>query len=274
MAKMTVLEMTKKIMSDMDSDEINSINDTPEATQVASTIEDVYWQLVTDQTIPEFMQLRQLETVNLSDFPNSINYFKIPDDVSRVEWLQYNRKQASDTTDAYGFLTYLDPLEFTELVSHNRTDVSDTVQVTDPDNGMTYNIPNDTAPNFWTTFDDEYIAVENIDMGIDTVQVLGTKTRCQMVRIPTWTTSDSFTPDIDENFFPLLLAEAKATCFFNLKQMANPKIEGQSRGQRLRLQNHKFKTSDSQKASTGSTGPNYGRRTPRAGIYLGHFYNE
>lgn len=272
--KMTLLEMTQSIMSDMDSDEISSITDTPEATQVASTIRDVYDQLVTDQTIPEFNELKQLETVVLADHPGAINYLHIPDTVSKVCWFQYNRKQLSDTTDAYKRLTYMEPGDFLDHVAENRSDAPDTVQVTDPINGVTYRIPNDVAPNFWTTFDDDYLAVDNIDMGIDTVQILGTKTRCLMTKLPTWTVDDDFIPDIDDNFFPLLLAEAKSTCFFNLKQMQNNKIEGQSRGQRLRLQNSKYKTSDAQKADTGATGPNYGRRTPRQGFYLGGFYNS
>jgi hypothetical protein len=36
MAKMTLLEMVQDIMSDMDSDEINSISDTQEATTSSS----------------------------------------------------------------------------------------------------------------------------------------------------------------------------------------------------------------------------------------------
>ena len=42
MAKMTVLEMVQDILNDMDSDEVNSINDTIEAQQVANTVRTVY----------------------------------------------------------------------------------------------------------------------------------------------------------------------------------------------------------------------------------------
>lgn len=258
--KMTLLQITQSIMSDMDSDEVTSISDTVESAQVASTIEDVYWQLITDQTIPEFMQLRQLSTVNLTTYPGSINYLEIPDDVSRVDWMQYNVMQLGDTSDAYSGLVYKEPAVFIDMASQTTSDADNAIQVTDPDNGITYHIYNDKGPEFWTTFDDKFIATDSIDMTIDTTQVLGTKTRTWVSRIPTFTQADSFIPDMDDNIFPLLLSEAKSTSFVNRKQTMNNKIEGQSRGQRLRLQNHKFRTSDAQKEGTGPTWPNFGRR--------------
>ena len=46
MAKLTLLEMTQDIMSDMDSDEINSINDSVEALQVAQIIKTTYYNII------------------------------------------------------------------------------------------------------------------------------------------------------------------------------------------------------------------------------------
>ena len=42
MAKLTVLEMTQKILSSMDSDDVNSISGSEEALQVVDIIEDTY----------------------------------------------------------------------------------------------------------------------------------------------------------------------------------------------------------------------------------------
>jgi hypothetical protein len=46
MAKMTLLEMTQDILSDMDSDEVNSINDSVESLQVAQIIKTTYFNIV------------------------------------------------------------------------------------------------------------------------------------------------------------------------------------------------------------------------------------
>ena len=43
MARMTVLEMTQDILSDMNSDEVNTINGSLEATQVAQIIKTTYF---------------------------------------------------------------------------------------------------------------------------------------------------------------------------------------------------------------------------------------
>jgi hypothetical protein len=44
-----------------------------------------------------------------------------------------------------------------------------------------------------------------------------------------WTVADGFTPDLDARQFTLLLNEAKAQAFIELKQQANPKAEKRAR---------------------------------------------
>jgi hypothetical protein len=67
---------------------------------------------------------------------------------------------------------------------------------------------------------------------------------------------DSFTPLLDEKYFPLLLAEAKSTCFVNLKQSPNSKVESQYRQQKALLQNDKHRISK----ANSNPWPNFGRR--------------
>lgn len=258
--KYTLLEMVTSIMSDMDTDEITSISDTPETAQVASTIQDVFFQMVANNIIPELEEVGQLDTVSLVTYPAAKNYLQLPDTVSKMMWFKYNIQKSGDTYDAYRDVAYLCPKEFMDLVSANRSDATNVTTTTDPTSGLVYSIVNDQGPRWWTSFDDKFIAVDQLDTAIDVTQVFGTKTRCQFELIPTFTMSDSFVPAVDDNLFPYLLAEAKATCFVNLKQGANPKIERQSTDQRIRIQNSKYREQAAQEDQTGSTGPNYGRR--------------
>ena len=46
MAKMNLLAMTQDILSDMDSDDVNSINDSVEALQVAQIIKTTYYNII------------------------------------------------------------------------------------------------------------------------------------------------------------------------------------------------------------------------------------
>ena len=257
-AKRTLLEMVQSIMSDMDSDAVTSINDTVESLQVASVIRDVYEQIVTDTAIPEDQTLGRLDTVSLVDHAGSINYFQIPDSAERIYWLQYDIIDVGQTNPAYHDLEFMEPHDFIKYVNRNVAG-TDTIATTDPVSGFQYHIPKLVAPRWYTVFNDLYVAVDAINTGVDATQVLGTKTLCMMQTVPSWTMSDSFVPALDDNMFPLLLAEAKSTCFVNLKQQANPKIDKQARTQGVRLQNSKYRTQAAQKNRTGSPGPNYGR---------------
>jgi hypothetical protein len=55
--KRTLLEMVQSILSDMDSEDVNSISDTNEAEQIASVIEDTYYNIISARDIPEHQQL-------------------------------------------------------------------------------------------------------------------------------------------------------------------------------------------------------------------------
>jgi uncharacterized membrane protein len=58
--KMTLLEMVQNILSDMDSEEINSISDSNEAEQIAKVIENTYFNLISTRIIPEHAQTIKL----------------------------------------------------------------------------------------------------------------------------------------------------------------------------------------------------------------------
>ena len=58
--KQTLLQMTQSILSDMDSEAVNSISDTVEAQQIASVIEDTFYNISSARDIPEHHQLLNL----------------------------------------------------------------------------------------------------------------------------------------------------------------------------------------------------------------------
>ncbi len=55
------------------------------------------------------------------------------------------------------------------------------------------------------------------------------KVQCYGEIVPSWTHSNTFTPNLDAKHFTLLLNEAKAQAFIELKQQANPKAEKRAR---------------------------------------------
>ena len=71
----TLLSMVQSILSDMDSEDVNSISDTVEAQQIASVIQDTYFNLISAREIPEHKQMLQLTSLSDSQKPT---HFSIP----------------------------------------------------------------------------------------------------------------------------------------------------------------------------------------------------
>lgn len=248
MATMTLLEIVQSVLNDMDSDDVNSISDTTESLQVAQIAKDSYFWLMADKDWPHLNQLLVLDSI--SD-PTRPNYLQIPGRVHELEFVHYNNRESGDSNDDYTELTYLYPDTF--LARQNNLKESDTkiTQVTDS-SGVKYNIYNDRPPRYWTSFDDQYIITDAYDSDVES-SLQGSKTQCRGRIDPTWSTSDTFTPDLPTDAFPTYLAEVKSTCFLNLKQVENAKAEQISQKGQRRLSRKSFV------AKGGVRYPDYGR---------------
>lgn len=249
MAKLTLLQIVQSILNDMGSDKVNSISDTVESEQVASIVKDTYFNLLnTIDKVPENFELIKLEALGDSTRPN---YLKIPSNVLRIEKIRYDI--STDSNKRYAEMLYYSPEEFLDRIYTRNTSASNIIEVNDVDNSeVVLLIQNDKRPDFYTIFNDDYIVFDSYDSVVDDT-LEEDKSLCYAQIEPSWTTSDTFVPDLDSNLFPLLLAEAKSTCFVNIKEAANAKIEQVSRNQKVSLQNNKKKTKDRY------CYPNYGR---------------
>jgi hypothetical protein len=251
-AKMTLLEMVQSILSSTDSDDVDSISDTVEATQVAYIIRDVFNLMVANRTVPEHYQLGVLTSPSSTSYPN---YFQYPAASKTIEFVKYDIIGSGETASKYVTIEYLDPYEFVNMCNSRNEDASNITEVTDY-GGAGLLIQTDKAPQFYTSFDDNYLVFDSYDSAVDTDYLQASKTQCYYSTIPVFTISDSFTPDIDDNMFPLLLAESKSTAFIELKQQQHGKAEQAARRQNTRIQKERAKT----RKANGYKGPDYGRK--------------
>lgn len=249
MAAMTLLDMTQDILSDLDSDVVDSISDTVESSQVAQIIKTSYYNLIDGKDWPQLKQFIQLEAATAAQ-PTRM---KLPDNTIDVEWVKYNTKKLAGTFDKYTDIKYKTPKDFIDILSLRKSDASD-VDVISDDSGITLNIFNDTAPTIYTSFDDEYIVMDAYDSAIDTTNLLQSKSQAFGKVQPTWTHSDTFTPDLPQQAFSYLLAEAKTACFIVLKQSENPISATQATIQRRRMSQEAFRVNN------GITFANTGRK--------------
>ena len=68
--KMTLLEFVQDVLNDLDSDEVNSISDTVEATQIANVCRSVYYDVITTVDLPEHTELMTVTGLSDSSRPN------------------------------------------------------------------------------------------------------------------------------------------------------------------------------------------------------------
>ena len=88
--KLTLLEMVTSILSDLDSEPVNSIGNTEESTQVASVIRDTYYNIIAAKHIPEHDRLLKLTSLSDSARPT---YFKYPDNVKEIRLFEYDGRE-------------------------------------------------------------------------------------------------------------------------------------------------------------------------------------
>ena len=234
MAKFTLLEIVQKILSDMDAEEINSIGDTTESTQVASIVEDTFYNIISNRLIPEHQQLIKLTSLSQLARPT---HFRYPDNTTKITHVWYD--VSDDDSYEYATVEFVEPEEFFRRTDNRSQDY---VDVEDVNGGTHLRIQNNKMPDFYTSFDDYNIVMDSYDSSVDTT-LTSAKTRAMGTVIPTFqSTNDAYTPDLDDNYFPLLINESKSVAMSILKGAPDPKVEQAARRQRTRVQNDLYNT--------------------------------
>lgn len=248
MAKMTLLEIVKDILTDMNSDKVNSINDTTESEDVAQIVKTCYFEMIGHRNWPHLRKLSPLES--LSDVTKP-NYLKIPENFKEMENLTYNVVSPTQTKTVYKKITYKEPDDFLTVSLALDSSKSTVQQISDFSSAKIL-INNNQAPSYWTSFDNKYVVLDSFDNTAGAT-VLGSRSQCLAYVEPEWSQLDDFIPDLPSEAFPALLEEAKSTSFLVIKQVGNQKAEQKAARQNRWL---------SRKAWTAKGGivyPSYGR---------------
>lgn len=253
----TLLQMTQDILSGLDGDEVNSISDTTESLQVAKVIETTYWDIVSKAEFPKNFIFFELDPSNNSNKP-TVMY--LPDTQLTLQWVRYNWATASDPSPSFKDVQFQDLDTFLQRMYSLTTD--DT-SVTEFDhtlsNGdtMTFLCRNDRHPMYYTCFDDRTLLFDSYDSSEDTT-LQEDKTMCYGEKLPVWTNTDNFIPDLPAKQFTLLYNEATSLAWAQLKQAQNAKAEQRARKGWVRSQ--KDKRNVNHPRNELDRLPNYGRK--------------
>lgn len=258
--KKTLLEIVQDILSDLSGDEVNSITDTTEAEQVARIVRETYEHIIVKADLPETFGLFELDASGSTSKPVLMT---VPSTVDSVQWVKYNCITTDDVYPKWSEMQYIPLQSFLDRMYNLPAETDSTIETfSQTVNGASVDFYyfNDRAPSLYTTIDDVTFIFDAYDSSVDTT-LQKNKSLGWGKLLRTFSLTDSYIPDMDANMFPLLMQEAKAQAFNDLRQMDSPRAD-------KRAKEHWVKTQDD-KHNTGGRLPywykthmpyNYGRR--------------
>lgn len=285
--KYTLLQMTQEILSNMSSDEVNSISDTPESLQVATLIRQKYFDIINRLGLPDHEQPVQLVPSTDNTLP-VLMY--VPDGLKDIQWIKYFNSNTTGlaisdsaarnnainglpntdgssvpTPPGYQYVTILPVTQFLDYMLAFNTNDPNVFQYTFTDTSnkftstYTFNYNNIKQPLYCTILSNFYVLFDAYDNTVDTT-LQAHKTMVMGSVIPVFLLQDTFIPDLAEEQFPLLLNEAKMLAFYELKQQDHALAAKETNRGWSTIQ--KQKSIDNKPAYFDQT-PNFGRR----GVY-------
>jgi hypothetical protein len=240
--------MVQEILSDMDSDEVESVDDTIEAEQVVTILKATFYSMISNRLWPHLRRSIQIDPVSDVTKPT---HMKLQDEIKELCFINYNKAKSGDTRKKYESVTYLEPDQFIHKTNQNDDSKSEVLTVTDF-GGIEFFVRNDTPPKYYTSFDDSYIVFDSYDNAVDS-SLQNSKVQAQAYVIPSWTSSDTFIPDLPDDAFTLLVEEAKSRASLRLKQVADQKAEQEAGRQ------NRWLARKARRVAGGIKYPDYGR---------------
>jgi hypothetical protein len=175
----TLLDIVQDILSSMDSDEVNSINDTAEAKQVARVVKTAYYNILSRANLPEHKTLFNLEGLGDTDKPVLMS---IPTDATNIEWIKYNKELTEPTEPLYDYVTIIPLQQFIDRVNtFNPDDTTDVGSMSH--NDVTFYYGKTAMPSYCTILNDEEVVFDSFRNDVDTT-LQSSKTMCLVRNYP------------------------------------------------------------------------------------------
>ena len=231
MSRPTLLDLTQRILSAMDSDVVNHIGDTAEASQVADVIRETYLDIIDEYDLKAKHTVFQLNASGTTARPTDMS---LPEGYHSIEWIKYdNRIDLATTTRNYVTLQRLEPDEFINLCNYRSSNDATVTVVVDP-SGVEFLIKNNTNPSYYTSLDGRVFIFDSYDSSIDsTLQSSKTQVYGQVTN--DLTIADTTVIDLPQELYNLLRNQARETCFELFKGGAPSKLVKMSNRSRIRV---------------------------------------
>ena len=252
MAKYSLLDMVQDILNDMDGDEVNSIDDTVESSQVAQIVKSTYFAMMSTRNWPHLRKPIQLTPT--TDLAQPTQMY-VDDDIKELYFINYDTRKVGDTRAYWTKMKWREPDDFLRITnSYNVQEANvDSVQT---ENQLDIQVFNDRSPTIYTSFDDRTLIFNAYDSARES-NLQSTYFQSMAYIMPTWLPEDDFIPDLPDEAFMALIEEAKSRSSMKLRQVVDQKSEQEAQRQ------HKWLARKSRRVNNGIRYPNYGRNRGR-----------
>ena len=218
--KLTLLQVCNYFFDHTDGFRVSTIDDTIESQQVASIAEKVFYDLNNDVFGNSHLEsLIQLDALADNTKPN---YLQLPDEASDIRHDTVMYDVSDDVSEIeMKEIIYVPPLKFLDMIGTKKA--STTTQVVTDFGGYRMTIDNDTAPQYFTSFDDEYLVFDSFDSSVDsTLQSSKSGVITQLQR--SFTQSDTYIIDFPEWFHTTYLNSVMSEASAALREEPLPSI--------------------------------------------------
>lgn len=240
----THLEIVQNILSALDSDEVNSISDTTESTQVSLLVQQVYYDLATDLDLPEREGVFQLSQEDGASDPDQPILMQVPSTCVRISWLKYNNADPDEDDNAdYLPVEYVPFKDFVEmqrgLANGSNTNVAEMTFENSAEEEFKIMYRTDKMPQWYSALGN-IIIFDSLDTDIEDTLETG-NTLCGGIVYPTYDLADDFEPDLSPTEFSYFINKAKTRAFAEIKQAQNQESASEARRQKIVVQKRKHR---------------------------------
>lgn len=253
MAKTTLLEIVQDILSEADSDDINSIGDTVESEQCAGVVKQEFLNIVDQMDLEHHDTVVQLTATGAATPAVMIR----PEGFYDFHWIRYDKRNDAGGDPAFSDVYYMAATDFIKMQSSMTA--SDSIVDQQTVGGAVLNCYNDRSPTYYTFLDGyDNIVFDAYDSNLET-NLQASKSMAFGTQRPTLTIADATVPDLPQNLMTLLRNRSRAMYWDLYKDGVTKEIDKRQRNSEVRSQRQRHIAAQNRRKDLRRT-PDYGRR--------------
>ena len=208
--KQNLLEMVQRILEAIDGQMVESIEDTREAMQVARCVKESYEHLLYTRDIKAKSNLVQMHSMSNTDMPTVLHF---NDDLEQISLFKYYDADNKKYVD----LLWMEPEQFVDMCLSRNPEKDNVQNILEPESGVRYNVYNDRAPTYYTSFNDSEVVCDAYNSKVEHT-LMEERTVVYGYKQPVFKLEDTFVPDLAPQHFSLLLSTAKVQATYELNK--------------------------------------------------------